>query len=154
MGVVLGTGRKCSLQVNAVSPVTPTDLCLVQHLWAARVAPAVMEGQRAVLLFLFMLPGFVFTAVVVEVHQALLLQAHEELFALKCSKKVPPNPVPSVDNEQHCPEERRRWHLKALVTTKLPRGFMELLLRFYWVFWAFPQQLNGSTDSFSLFPST
>lgn len=67
-GVVLGTGRKWSFQVSAVSPVTPTDLCLVPHLLAACVAPAVIEGQRTVLLFLFMLPGFVFTAVVVEVH--------------------------------------------------------------------------------------
>lgn len=65
--------------VSAVSPVTPADLCSVQHLLAARVAPAVMERQRTELLFLFLLPGFVFTAVVVELHQALLLQAHGEL---------------------------------------------------------------------------
>lgn len=56
-------------------------------------------------------------------------------------------------DEQHCPEERWRWHLKALETTKLPRGFMEGLLGFYWVLWAFPRQLSGSTDSFSLLPS-
>lgn len=52
-----------------------------------------IEGQRTVLLFLFMLPGFVFTAVVVEVHEPSLLQAHGELFALKCAEKVPANPV-------------------------------------------------------------
>lgn len=84
---VLGAGSVCSsqgawcwdlaengrLEVSAVSHVTPTDLHLVQHLLAARVAPAVIKGQRTVLLFLFMLPGFVFTAVVVEVHEPSLL---------------------------------------------------------------------------------
>lgn len=70
-----------------------------------------------------------------------------------CAEKVPPNPVLSVDNEQHCPGERWRWHLKALEPTKLPVGFMEVLLGFYWVLWAFPLQLNGSTDSFSLLSS-
>lgn len=62
-----------------MSPVTPSDLCLVQHLLAARVAPAVMGGERTVLLLLLTLPDFGFTAVVVGLHQASLLQARGEL---------------------------------------------------------------------------
>lgn len=30
---------------------------------------------------------------------------------------------------------------------------MEVLLGFYWALWAFPWQLNGSAESFSLLPS-
>lgn len=45
-----------------------TFACFNQHLLAAHVAPAVMEEQRTVLFFLFMLPGFVLIAVMVDVH--------------------------------------------------------------------------------------
>lgn len=44
-GVVLGTGRKWNLQVSAVSPVTPTDLCLLQSTLAGSTCGSSCDGR-------------------------------------------------------------------------------------------------------------
>lgn len=100
-----------------------------------------------------MLPGFVFTAVVVEVHEPSLLQAHGELFALKCAEKVPPNPVLAWTMSSIVQKRGGGGISKPWKPPSCPEDFMEGLLGFYWVLWAFPRQLSGRTDSFSLLPS-
>ncbi|KAI1237485.1 hypothetical protein IHE44_0013560 [Lamprotornis superbus] len=76
--------------------------------------------------------NFVFSAVVVKVHQA-----YGELFALKCAKKVPPNPVPSMDNEAEVFKEiiAKKKHNGVLRVHLLhhPHSFCVIFL-FFWLF--------------------
>lgn len=122
-----------------------------QHVWLQ-----LWWTDKELLVFLFMLPCLVF--ITINGGGASKIRFRFKLWPMRSCllecllRRCPHQACPSVDNEQHCPEERQRSS-KALETTKLQGRFMEVVLGFYWVPWTFSWQLSGGADSSPLLPS-
>lgn len=145
-------GRKWSLWVNAVTRVTPTDLCLCKYLLAAcRCSYDGLIKHRAAFFLSLCCLVLYFQQWWWRSIRALLLQVQnlteEELFALMFAEKCPQRACPSVDNENHCPEETQRCHPRTSESHQAAGRIYGGCVRTFLHSLGFPGQLDGGTKS-------